>query len=167
MPPVFRWSLSLLLVLVIAACAQEDPRHQGAGRVQLSPHPFSLVPPAGWPESDQAPDTRAFGGPETGGLGASLVMRAAPGEASVAEMAAQFQADPAAGVREQRVIQVDGQDALWILGESQVEGRPALSAQLFMPSAGQVYMVSFMAGAEAFDGLRGELDQVVASIRRD
>jgi hypothetical protein len=166
-----QWTLFLILLVLLAACAPQDPRHQGAGRVQLSPHPFSLVPPAGWPESDQGEATRGFAGPESDGLAASLVMRAAPGETTVAKMAEQFAAEPAADpagdIREQRVIQVDGKDALWILGDSRVEGRPALSAQLFMPAAGQVYMVSFMAGAEAFDRHRAELDGVVESIRWD
>jgi hypothetical protein len=160
-------TLFLTLLVFLAGCTPEDPRHQGAGRVQLSPHPFSLVPPAGWPESDQGEATRGFAGPETDGLAASLVMRAAPGETTVAKMAEQFAAEPAGEIRDQRVIQVDGKDALWVLGDSRVEGRPALSAQVFMPVAGQVYMVSFMAGAEAFDRHRSELDRVVESIRWD
>jgi hypothetical protein len=174
---VIRWTLSLLFVLLVSACAPQDPRHQGDGRVQLSPHPFSLVPPAGWPESDQGEATRGFAGPEGDGLAASLVMRAAPGQATVAEMAEQFAAqstpagdptaDPTGDIREQRVIQVDGKEALWILGESRVEGRAVRSVQLFMPAASDVYMVSFMAGAEAFERHRPELDGVVESIRWD
>ena len=167
--------ITVLLAAVVGIGGCKDAKHTGTGRVYNSEYGFSMVPPAGWTESDALPGVFMLHfGPQEGEFRVNLNVTVTKDDGTPVENypAAMKPAYAKAVVDyefvEDGFVEFDGRKWYRISSKFRTGQHTVQNLQFIAPSSnGKVYSITFTATAETFEKHRDTFDRSGITGRMD